>query len=154
METMFEYTSCGLRGVFLRNGYVMSDTPYGEAVAIHDLEGLHRAIGLNIVRRKATLSPEEVRFLRKELDLSQAHLAKIFGSSESSVRNWESTSDGRAKISGPADRMLRTLYKEAVDGDGQVLEMLEHISEINRDAHKEHIELEETPSGWREAEAA
>lgn len=151
---MFEYTSCGLSGVFLRNGYDVSETPYGEAVAIHNLDQLHRAIGLNIICRNATLSPEEVRFLRKELDLSQAHLAHIFGSSESSVRNWESTSDGRAEISGPADRMLRTLYKESVDGDGHVREMLEHISELNRVDHKERIELEKTLTGWQEAEAA
>lgn len=151
MEAMFAYTSCGLPSIFLRNGFVVSETPYGEAVAIHDVEGLHRAIGLNIICRKSVLSPEEVRFLRKELDLSQTHLAKILGVSETTVRNWESTSENRAGINGPADRVLRALYREAVDGNGRIREMLEHISELNRDAHKERIELEETDSGWQEA---
>lgn len=151
METMFAYTSCGLPGIFLRNGFVVTETPYGEAVAIHDVEGLHRAIGLNIICRKSILSPEEVRFFRKELDLSQGHLAKILGVGESSVRNWEATPEKRAKISGPADRVLRALYREAVHGDGQIREMLEHISELNRDAYKDRIELEETESGWQEA---
>jgi DNA-binding transcriptional regulator YiaG len=151
MESMFEYASCGLPGIFLRNGFAVSETPYGEAVAIHDIEGLHRVIGLNIVCKKATLSPLEVRFLRKELDLSQAHFAKILGVGESTVRNWESSGKKRAIISGPADRMLRALYREAVEGDGRIRDMLEHISDLNHDAYKDHLELEDTGEGWKEA---
>ncbi len=151
MESLFEYASCGLTGIFLRNGFVVSETPHGEAIAIHDIEGLHRAIGLNIICNKANLSPAEVRFLRKELDLSQSHFAKILDVSESTVRNWESPDDDRACINGPADRMLRVLYRETVEGDGLIRDMLEHISDLNHDVHKDRLELEETGNGWQKA---
>ncbi len=144
---MFHYTSCGLSNVHLRNGYEEIDTPYGKAVSIHDVEGLHRAIGLHMIRNNPDhLNPEEIRFLRKEMDLPQANLAHLLDVNESSVRNWE---NGRNAIPGPADRMLRTLYAEKVQGDGTVHELLERISRINRELYeKKAIELEESEDGW------
>ncbi len=41
---MYHYTDGGLRNVWLANGYQVQKTPYGEAVAIDDLEGLTQAI--------------------------------------------------------------------------------------------------------------
>lgn len=145
MKNLFSYTSCGLQGIFLRNGFDEVDTPYGKAVSIHDIEGLHRTIGLNLICGQASLSKREIRFLRKEMDLSQNHLARILGVGDTSIRNWES---GRGKISGPADKMLRVLYRDSVER-GEVREMLERLSDLNADAHKERMELEETDTGWQ-----
>lgn len=150
MSELFAYTSCGLQGIFLRNGFDVMETAYGEAISIHNIEGLHSVIGLNLVCSQATLSEREIRFLRKEMDLSQKHLARILGVGETSVRNWES---GRVKISGPADKMLRVLYRDSVE-KGEVREILEHLSELNSDAHNDRMELEETDSGWRAQVAA
>lgn len=33
---MLHYTGCGLRAVWLKNGYTVNDTPYGQATAIHN----------------------------------------------------------------------------------------------------------------------
>lgn len=145
---MFHYTSCGLRNVWLKNGFTVKETPYGEASSIHNIEGLHRAIGLYLVTHKPHLSGTEVRFLRKELDMSQAHLGRVLGVGESSVRGWE---NHRTKITRPAERLLRTLYREHVNGDGTIREMVERLSEINRDVYRKIIELQETPSGWETA---
>lgn len=149
---MFNYTSCGLKNIRLRNGYEEIETPYGPAVSIHDVEGLHRAIGLHIVRHNPELlDADEIRFLRKELDLPQAQLAKILDVNESTVRNWEA---GRNEISGPADRLLRTLYIESVQDGSPVREMLEDLSQLNRDAYDaESLELEETEGGWQASAA-
>ncbi|MDT8383097.1 MAG: helix-turn-helix domain-containing protein [Gammaproteobacteria bacterium] len=154
MGKLFHYTSSGLDGVWLRNGFTETTTPYGKAVSIHNIEGLHRAIGLDIVCRKSQLQPNEVRFLRKELNLSQTHLARILGVSETTARNWESEDKGRARIPGPADRILRALYRESVQGDGKILEMLESISDLDEETGKNRIELEETESGWTAKAAA
>ena len=86
---MYHYTGCGLRNIWLKNGYEHWNTPYGKGVAIADLEGLHRAIGLALVQHKPRLSGAEVRFLRSELDFSQSDLAKVLGVGETSVRGWE-----------------------------------------------------------------
>ena len=91
---LFHYMSCGLRNIYLRNGFKVKETPYGRAVAIQDVEGLHRAIGLHLVRNKKHLTGAEVRFLRKGLDMSQVTLAKCLEVGEITVRNWES---GRIK---------------------------------------------------------
>jgi hypothetical protein len=45
---------------------VEKDTPYGPAVSIHNLEDLHRVIGLHLITYKSQLSPVEIRFLRTE----------------------------------------------------------------------------------------
>ena len=146
---MFEYKSCGLPNVWLRNGYEVHETPYGSSVSIHNVEGLHRAIGLDLVNRKPQLSGDEVRFLRKELDMSQVLLAHLLGVGETSVRHWES---GRQTITKPAERVLRLLYREHVTGDGEIRELVERVSELNREVYNlERLELEETGDGWRTA---
>lgn len=148
MSDMFHYTSCGLRNIWLRNGFSIKQTAYGKAVAIHNVEGLHKAIGLHLVNNKKSLSGSEVRFLRKELDMSQAQLAQVLGVGETTVRGWE---NNRTKITKPADRMLRVLYREHVDGDGKVRELVERLAELNREAMSSKLELVETNKGWKAA---
>lgn len=147
-DELLHYTECGLSNIYLRNGYERRTTGYGEAISIHDLDGLHRAIGLSLVENEPQLDAEEIRFLRKELDLPQSHLARILGVSESSVRAWE---NDRAEISEPAERILRLIYREHVAGDGSVRDIIDHISKLNRDRHEEKIEFEESAEGWRTA---
>lgn len=145
---MFHYTSCGLRNIWLRNGFSIKQTSYGKAVAIHNVGGLHKAIGLHLVNNKKSHSGSEVRFLRKELDMSQAQLAQVLGVGETTVRGWE---NNRTKITKPADRMLRVLYREHVDGDGKVRELVERLAELNREAMSSKLELVETNTGWKAA---
>jgi DNA-binding transcriptional regulator YiaG len=145
---MYKYTECGLEGVKLKNGFEEYETEHGKGVGIHDLEGLHAAIGRHLVCNKAVLSGAEVRFLRKELELSQVELANFFGVGESSVRAYESD---RTQISGPADRILRVLYLEMVDGEGEVRQLLERLATLNREMYHLEIKLEDTPDGWKQA---
>lgn len=145
---MFHYTSCGLRNVWLKNGFEEKKTAYGKAIAIHNVEGLHRAIGLHLVTNKPRLSGAEIRFLRKELDLSQGALANMLGVGETTMRGWEKN---RPKITKPAERLLRMMYREHVDGDGTIRKLVERIAQINRDAYQKNLELEETQTGWKAA---
>ena len=149
-KNLLHYTECGLKNVYLRNGYQRHDTPYGEAIAVHDVDGLHQAIGLHLVNDKPDLTGAEVCFLRKELDLPQAQLAQVLGVSENSVRAWE---NHRSKITKPAERILRAVYREHVSGDGSVTEMIERISRLNRDMYEQILEFEEGEDGWRSAAA-
>lgn len=144
--TPFHYDSCGLPNIRLKNGFTIKETQYGEAVSVHNLEGLHRAIGLGLVNNKPTLSSDEVRFLRKEMDLPQIQLAALLGVSESTVRNWERE---RTEVPGPADRMLRTLYLEFVNEGSTVREALERVSQLNRDQHEfKCLEFAEADGEW------
>ncbi|MGH8562746.1 MAG: helix-turn-helix domain-containing protein [Gammaproteobacteria bacterium] len=142
----YHYRDCGLPNVWLRNGFTVRETAYGKALAIHDLEGLHRTIGLYLVDREPDVSGAEVRFLRKELDMSQKRLAEVLGVSENTVRGWE---NDRAAISGPAERVLRILYREHVAGDGSVRGLVERLAELDRRGHAKKLELEEdSATGW------
>ncbi|MDH5302021.1 MAG: helix-turn-helix domain-containing protein [Gammaproteobacteria bacterium] len=144
-ENMYHYTSCGLRNIWLRNGFVMKETSYGHGVAIHDVEGLHKAIGLNLVQNKPHLSGAEIRFLRKELDMPQAQLAAMLGVSENTIRGWEKH---RGKITKPAERLLRMIYQEYVTGNSSIRELIERLGKFNRNIYSNGMSLEETENGW------
>ncbi len=150
--SLYHYIECGLKNIWLKNGYTIHETSYGEAVSFHDIEGLHKIIGLSIARNKPDLTPDEFRFLRKEMNLSQSALADLLGVGESTIRSWER---GRAnKSSEPASRMLRALYLDKINGNEALNDLLERISQLDRDIHERKLTLEETNSGWQEAEAA
>ena len=48
-ETPLHYRACGLEDVYLLNGFEWEDTEHGRAVTIHNIEGLHNAIGMTII---------------------------------------------------------------------------------------------------------
>lgn len=141
---MYHYTTCGLRNVWLANGYDERKTPYGKGVAIGDLEGLHRAIGRWLVANKPRLSGAEFRFLRKELGLSQSALAQMLGNDEQSVSLWERR--GNAPVW--ADRFLRALYREAIEGSAQIRAMVDRLVELEQDEH-ERLTFQRARSGWK-----
>lgn len=152
MKDLYHYTECGLPSVYLRNGFDRFDTGPNERVAINDQKGLHRTIGLHITTRKPNVTGAEVRFLRKEMDMSQKHLGRILGVGENSIRGWE---NHRTKISGPAERLLRILYIEYVEGssacDGKIRRLIEQLSEANREKYRRDLMLHDTDDGWKEA---
>lgn len=145
---MYHYTDSGLDNVFLANGFTEKKIGDDVYVSIQDIDGLHKAIGLNIVNNSPRLTAREIRFLRVELDMAQTHLAHLFDVSESTVRNWES---GRVEISGAADRLLRVLYREHVEVDGEIREMVERISALNRSSYHTQMKFEASSSGWKMA---
>ena len=61
---MYHYTDGGLRNVWLANGYTKQKTPFGEGVAIQDVEGLTRAICTMLTKRAGVLTGAELRYLR------------------------------------------------------------------------------------------
>jgi len=103
----YRYTMCGLDDIYLASGYERTDTDYGAGVVIHDMDGLHRAIGLHLATEKKALNPKEVRFLRHEMDLTQAELGDLLRVTDQTVARWEK---GEVPIPGPADLLLRAFY--------------------------------------------
>ena len=142
----YHYAECGLDDVYLLNGFEYHATAYGLGVSIHDVDGLHRTIALDLVRGKRLLSGREIRFLRKEMDLSQEGLAMLLGNSAQTVARWEK---GQTEVPGSADRLIRLLYLEQVAGEPQVRELLEVLSHLDVLAHEQR--LFEERDGWRPA---
>lgn len=129
---MYQYTESGLRNVWLRNGYTLTDTPYGPAVAVQNLHGLIRAIISALVQKTSTLTSPEIRYLRHYLDVSQKDFAKFVGVQEQTVSLWERS---KQRIPKSADIVLRALAAEALSGGKlQFRELLDAIS--RKDEHK------------------
>ena len=123
---MYQYTESGLRNVWLRNGYTLTDTPYGQAVAVQNLHGLIRAIVSALVQKTSTLTSPEIRYLRHYLDVSQKDFAKYVGVQEQTVSLWERS---KQRIPKSADIVLRALVAETLSGGKlQFRELLEVIT--------------------------
>jgi putative transcriptional regulator len=143
---MFRYTGCGLRNVWLQNGYTVKQTPHGNAVAVQDVDGLHAVVAKTLTR-KARLTGAEFRFLRKELDLSQAALARWFGCEAQTIALWEK---GRIRVPKLAAQVLRALYREHAEGNVRIREMIETQNDVDRRDHDaKKLVLFETEQGWQ-----
>jgi putative transcriptional regulator len=142
---MLHYQECGLRNVWLANGFVEHVTPYGPGVAIDDLEGLHRAIAHGLVNKGVKLTGAELRFLRQEMGLSQAKLATMLGNEAQTVALWEKRG-GQPKI---ADRFVRAIYRELNDGNAHIREMIERLVDSDLEESDARITLEQDGRGWR-----
>jgi len=147
-KNMFHYINCGLDNIWLKNGFTVKETEYGQAVSINNIESLHNLIGLKLVNNKPDLSGADARFLRKELDLSQVSLASLLGVSDSTVRGWE---NDRSTISKSSEIVLRKIYNEHVSGDGTLRAFIERIAQLNRDNWDNQIEVEEMNESWQMA---
>jgi putative transcriptional regulator len=109
----YHYTESGLDNVWLDNGYQIRRTAYGEGVSITNTEDLHRAIGRWLIALPKPMNGAELRFIRLEMELTQKELAHAIGADEQAVRRWEK--HRTKEINGPADRLIRLLYNEAVN---------------------------------------
>lgn len=142
---MYRYTESGLKNVWLTNGYTIRETPYGKAVSIQDVEGLHRLIGKLIAHRPELAGPE-LRFLRKEMGMSQKGLADFVGTSEQTVSLWER----RGSIPKAAERLIKIAYLETISPDGNV-KIKEIIATLNnQDSASHDLQLMKARE-WKEA---
>jgi DNA-binding transcriptional regulator YiaG len=142
---MYQYTGCGLNYVFLKNGFTEKETPYGKGVSIHDLHGLHEAIALDIVEKRPDLSPDEFRFLRKELEFTQASLGQLLDRDAQSIAKWEK---GEVDIPKMAGNFLRAIYKERTKGSIQLEALINRLNSLDQELHEQQLLLADTEEGW------
>ena len=145
---LYHYKGCGLDDIYLVNGYELTKASDGEEeICINDLDGLHRTIGERLVIHKKDLSGKELRFLRKQMDLTQSELARFIGLSVQQVARWEKN---QCQISGPADYMLRALYLEEMQGKISLRKFLKELDGTDTIMEKKQLFTEED-DGWKAA---
>jgi DNA-binding transcriptional regulator YiaG len=126
---MYHYTDGGLRNVWLANGYEITQTPYGEGVSFHNLDGLTRSVCMALTRKASPLTGAEFRYIRSAgMLLSQPALGKLMGIDGQSVARWEKTS----KVPLWADKLVRLLYTAQVNGDEPIAKAVERINTVER----------------------
>lgn len=127
----YEYRECGLAGIYLHNGYDTVEHDGEQHVSVMDTEGLHRCIGEHIVYTRKELLPEEIKFLRKTMDLTQSELSQWMGQSSQQVARWEK---GKSAIPGPADRLFRAIFlveTREPDETWSFMDLLKSIEELD-----------------------
>jgi DNA-binding transcriptional regulator YiaG len=127
----YEYKECGLAGIYLHSGYETAEHAGEKFVSVIDTAGLHRCIGHHIIYTRKELSPEEIKFLRKTLDLTQSELGQWMGQSSQQVARWEK---GQSAIPGPADRLLRAIFLEEIQGPDErwdFVDLLRTLEELD-----------------------
>jgi DNA-binding transcriptional regulator YiaG len=134
------------------NGFKPVETPRGVGIQIEHLEGLHHAIGRYLTEEKKQLTGKELRFLRHELDMTQETLSHLVGVDVQTVARWEK---GESGVPGPADRLMRVIYKEATGGNVEIVEPLRQLAELDEIIHgdaEEQLWFEEDDAeGWQQA---
>ena len=142
---MYHYTDGGLRNVWLANGYEITQTPYGEGVSFHNLDGLTRSICMALTRKASPLTGAEFRYIRSAgMLVSQPALGKLMGIDGQSVARWEKTS----KVPLWADKLVRLLYAAQVNGDEPIAKAVERIKTVER-LIKQKIVVRESRGQWR-----
>lgn len=141
----YHYTECGLDEVYLVGGYQVHDTEYGRGVSVKDVDGLHRAIGLWLADDKKALNGKEVRFLRKELELTQAQLGDLLGASSQSVARWEKD---ETDMPGAAELLLRVIFVQHTGGKIDARELAERLRAAT-DVEPEQVLFTERRGVWK-----
>jgi putative transcriptional regulator len=126
---LYHYRECGLDNVYLANGFHCVDRPSGREVTIENIDALHEAIGKALIDNKKDLSGKEIRFLRQEMLMPQAFLAKLLDVAEQTVHRWEA---GKTDIPKPAETLIRVLYREHVNDKSvsSLRKRLERLSDL------------------------
>ena len=147
-KELYHYKGCGLDDIYLISGYDIENTPYGGGVRIRHLEKLHEAIGLYLIKNRKVLRGKELRFLRHQMDLTQSELARLLGSNAQQVARYEKD---QCDISGPADRIIRLLFKEHVGQKSGVRRVLDTFDRMD-DANENCVLFREVNDGWQTAQ--
>ena len=145
------YKECGLDNIYLMNGFSIENVDGEDTVSIHNIEGLWKAIGLDLATSKKTLSPKEIRFLRTQMNKTQSDLARMLRVDDQTVARWEKK---KSKIPGPADLGLRILFLNSEvaqpEGNKILIKLQDTISDlVEKDAPiMEYLAFERHNDGW------
>jgi DNA-binding transcriptional regulator YiaG len=102
----YHYTESGLDNVMVFGMVARLDDEGEAVVTIPNIIGLHHAIAEAIVAHTAGINGKELRFLRTEMGMTQAELAKIVHHDAQSVARWEK---GEYHIAPTAEALIRLL---------------------------------------------
>jgi DNA-binding transcriptional regulator YiaG len=85
----YKYTECGLDNVSVEGINVLVDDGNEQNITIPNINGLHRCIAYGIVSKKSGMTGMELRFLRTEMGMTQADLAKVVNCAPLTISRWE-----------------------------------------------------------------
>jgi DNA-binding transcriptional regulator YiaG len=126
--TVYHYRQCGLDNVWLENGHEVKATPYGSAVAVRDVSGLHALLAARLVEKTGPLTGKEFRFLRSWLGMTQEALAGMMGVTVGAVSLWER----KDAVPSLNEKMLRLMVLAKTDGNATVHDAIERVNTVHK----------------------
>lgn len=147
----YHYAECGLDVTLLGITQYICDACGETYASIPNIQKLHRVIG-NLIceKRKALLKPEEIKFLRKDLQLKSKELAQTLGVTPQTVSRWE---NGKKEIGEAHDRLFRSIYmmcasEKVIDhGCGGVIDIFKGFP-LDRKKITQPREISLNPQEW------
>ncbi len=112
-ETHYRYTACGLDNVFLVGLPLAEDRGGDQTITIPSINKLHAVLRRAVAQKDGGLDPKEIRFLRSELELTQAELARVVHKDAQTIGRWER---GETQIDGNSETLLRAMALEQDEG--------------------------------------
>ncbi|KPQ09590.1 MAG: helix-turn-helix domain-containing protein [Salinarimonas sp.] len=85
----YRYTECGLDNVLIVGVSFISDDAGEECIDIPNVHDLHRAIAEGITKKRSSMTGRELRFLRTEMGMTQAELARLVHREPLAISRWE-----------------------------------------------------------------
>lgn len=143
---MYHYTESGLENIYLKNGFVCTEEDGEEFVSFTNFDGIHQAIAIAICSQKKWMSAAQLKFLRKEFNLSQTGLGQLIYCDRQSIARWEK---GEIEIPHLADVMLRALYLESIDKESHVSLTIESLADAEIADMQNKVCLEENQGEWK-----
>ena len=110
----YMYIECGLDNVFVYGVEPVVDDHGKKVFGVENINGLHRAIAHRIVTQNAAMTGKQLRFLRTEMGLTQAELAKLVHKEPLTVGRWEREEN---PIDENADTLIRLIGIERMGLD-------------------------------------
>ena len=121
----YHYTESGRDNVIVYGVEPCLDDDGDEVITIANISGLHSTIASAIVTHESGISGKELRFLRTEMGMTQAELARIVHHNSQSIARWEKS---ECPIDPTAEALIRLLAAERLKL-GMPAETIEKLSE-------------------------
>ncbi len=135
MTKYFQYTACGLDNVWLANGYKVKATRHGDAVAVNDVDGLHKLIAQTLIEKKGRLTGKEFRFLRTQLGVSQEALGAMLDFSENAVSLWER----KDTVPAACDQWLRMCVLVKLEGNAKLADAIARTQSVHKLIYQKYV---------------
>jgi transcriptional regulator with XRE-family HTH domain len=113
----YRYEECGLDNVIIHGMEIVIDDAGDEVYRIRNILGLHKVIAHCLITRSHGMLPEELRFLRTEMGLTQSELAQVVKKDHQTIGRWER---GEKQIDQNAELVIRMYAAEKLGIDPQI----------------------------------
>lgn len=134
----YHFTESGLDNIYLLSVPALHCDACGfESVMIPSPKRIQKDIANALANQASKLSGQEVRFLRKYLELSINEIAEVFSVRRETVSRWE---NGAETIGDIPERLLRCLALQSRSSRPSLMQLLRSI-QSNQDAPEIDIDI-------------